>query len=65
MSQKTFNTLAGVVFSVVAVLHLFRLMFRWEAVIGEWAVPAWVSALALVLSGYVALSAFKLRKSGT
>ena len=62
MSQKTFNTLAGVVFVVVAVLHLFRLLFRWEAVIGGWAVPTWVSGLALVLSGYLALSACKLRK---
>jgi len=62
MSQKTFNTLAGVVFVVVAVLHLSRLLFQWEAVIGGWAVPTWVSALALVLSGYFALSAFKLRK---
>ena len=62
MNQKSFNTFAGVVFLVVAVLHLFRLLFRWEAVIGGWVVPTWVSALALVLSGYLARSAFKLRK---
>ena len=62
MKQKTFTTVAGLVFSVIAVLHLLRLFLHWEAVIGGWAVPAWVSALALVLSGYLAYSAFTLRK---
>ena len=62
MNQKTFNTVAGVVFLVVAVLHLCRLLFRWDAIIGGWVVPTWASGLALVLSGYLALSACKLRK---
>lgn len=62
MNQKAFNTLAGIVFVGVAVFHLLRLLFRWDAVIGGWAVPTWVSGLALVLSGYLALSACKLRK---
>lgn len=63
MSQKAFNTLVGVVFVVIAVLHLARLVFRWDAVIGGWGLPMWVSALALVLSGYLAVSAFQLRTS--
>ena len=62
MKQKTFTTIAGLVFSVIAVLHLLRLLLHGEAVIGGWAVPMWVSALALVLSGYLAYSAFTLRK---
>lgn len=63
MRQKAFNTMTGVVFVVIAVLHLIRLVFRWDAVIGGWELPMWVSALALVLSGYLALAAFQLRKS--
>ena len=62
MNQKTFNAVAGVVFLVVAGLHLCRLLFRWDAIIGGWAVPTWVSGLALALSGYLALSACKLKK---
>ncbi|MBI2884774.1 MAG: hypothetical protein HYY15_01205 [Candidatus Omnitrophica bacterium] len=61
MKQKTFNRVAGDVFLVVAVLHLCRFVFRWDAVIGGWVVPMWVSALALVLAGYLALAAFRLR----
>ena len=60
MTQKTFTLTAGVIFALVAVLHLLRLMFGWQAVIGGWDVPTWVSCLALVLSGYLAYSSFKL-----
>jgi hypothetical protein len=62
MTQKTFTRTAGVIFVLVAVLHLLRLLLGWEAVIGGWDVPMWVSGLALVLSAYLAYSAFRLRK---
>ena len=62
MNQKTFNTLAGLVFAVVGALHLLRILFRWDAVINGWTAPMWVSVLAVIVAGYLALSAFKLRK---
>ena len=62
MQQKTFTTITGILFSLIAVLHLLRLLLHWDAVIGGWAVPTWVSGLALVLSGSLAYSAFTLRK---
>ena len=62
MSQKSYITVTGAVFFVIAVLHLLRLLLGWGAVIGGWNVPSWVSCLALVLSGYLAYSAFKLSK---
>ena len=62
MNQKTFTVTAGVIFALVAILHLLRLLFRWQATIGGWNVPTLVSCLALVLSGYLAYCAFKLSK---
>ena len=62
MNQKTFTLTTGVIFTLIAVLHILRLLFGWQAVIGGWNVPTWVSGLALVLSGYLAYSAFRLRK---
>lgn len=62
MNQKTFTLTVGVVFSIIAVLHALRLLFGWQAVIGGWNVPTWLSGLALVVSGYLAYTAFKLRK---
>ena len=62
MSQKTFFLISGVVFSLVAVLHALRLALSWEAVIGGWIVPSWVSGVALLVAGYMAYTAFSLSK---
>ena len=60
MNQKTFTLTAGVGFSLLTVLHALRLLFGWEAVIGGWNVPLWVSWVAIALSGYLAYTGFKL-----
>jgi hypothetical protein len=62
MTQRTFNVVAGVIFTLVAVLHALRLLLGWEAVIGGWDVPRWVSWIALALAGYLAYSAFTVKK---
>jgi len=62
MTQRAFNQVAGMIFLAVAVLHLLRLVFRWEAVIGGWMVPGWVSIVALIVAGYLAWVGFTLRK---
>ena len=63
MNQKTFVRTAGVVFSLVAVLHALRLLLGWDAVIGGWSVPMWLSWLALAVAGYLAYTAFNVHKS--
>ena len=60
MSQKTFTRIAGLVFSLVALLHALRILLTWDAVIGGWSVPLWVSWAALAVSGYLAYTAFRL-----
>lgn len=62
MTQKTFTLTAGVIFALVAVLHVLRLILGWKALIGGWHVPTWISCLALVLFGYLAYTAFTLGK---
>ncbi len=62
MSQKTFLKTAGTIFAVVGALHVLRLLLGWEAVIGGWDVPRWVSGLAAVLTGYLSYTAFTLAK---
>ena len=62
MKQKTFIQVAGLIFSVIALLHGLRLLLGWHAVIGAWQVPAWVSWLALAASGYLASTAFRCGK---
>ena len=62
MSQKAFLKTAGAIFTLVGVLHVLRLLLGWEAVIGGWEVPHWVSGLAAVLAGCLGYTAFKLAK---
>ena len=63
MNQKTFFFVSGIIYSAVAVLHALRLVYRWEAIIGGWAMPMSISVIALVVAGFLAYSAFGLSKS--
>ena len=58
MTQRAFNTVAGTIFLLVAILHALRLLFRWHASIGSWIVPMWVSWAGLALAGFLAYAAF-------
>ena len=63
MSQKTFLTVSGTIFSVIAFLHLARLVAGWPAHIGTVDVPMWLSGISVVIAGYLAFSAFRLRRT--
>lgn len=62
MNKKTFLTVVGVIFSVIAILHLLRAVLGWNAVIGTFSVPMWLSWVAVVVAAFLAYSAFKLAK---
>jgi len=59
MDRKTFLLVAGVIFAVVALVHLTRIAMGWPVVIGSWTMPMWVSWIGLAVAG--ALSLFGLR----
>ena len=61
MKQKTFLQAAGVIFSLIAVLHLLRLVFQWPAEIAGWAVPMWFSVVALLVAVYLGMTAFRMK----
>ncbi len=54
MEQRTFVIVAGVFFALVALFHLTRIWLGWPAVIGGWAVPMWLSWVALIVAGGLA-----------
>lgn len=62
MKQKTFNQLAGIIFTIATILHLSRLIFGWEAIIADWQIPIWVNVVGVVTAGYLAYISFKLQK---
>lgn len=54
MDPKNYSLITGIIFLVIALLHAARIVYSWDATIGGWAVPLWLSWLALVISGYLA-----------
>jgi hypothetical protein len=58
MTQKSFTLTVAVIFVVVAILHLFRIVFQWDAVIGGWVVPRWVSWIAVIFAAYFGYEGF-------
>ena len=62
MSQKTFSVVAGLIFFLIAVMHGLRLALKWEVVLNGWSVPMWVSAVAIVITAYLAFEGLKLSR---
>jgi hypothetical protein len=60
MSRKTFSTVAGAIFTLVALFHLIRLFEDWPVIIGDWSVPKSLSWVALIVAGGLALLGFRL-----
>jgi len=60
MSQSTYIKISGWIFGIIAVLHAARLVLGWEAVIGGFVLPLWLSGVAIIIAGYLAYQAMKL-----
>jgi hypothetical protein len=59
MDRKTFCMLAGIIFTLVALFHLVLIFMEWPVIIGDWRVPKWVSWVALIVAGGLALFGFR------
>jgi hypothetical protein len=55
MDEKRFSLVAGIIFALVALLHLVRIFMEWPVLIGHWSIPMWASWIALVVAGGLAL----------
>jgi hypothetical protein len=65
MKEKSFLTLVGIIFGLVALLHLCRLLFEANTtfIVFSWPVPLWISVVGLVVGAFLSYTAFRLRKS--
>jgi hypothetical protein len=53
MKRRLYCIIAGIIFIVIALIHLFRIVYDWKVVIGPWRAPEWISWAALVVAGYL------------
>jgi hypothetical protein len=63
MDTKTFSLVAGLIFALVALLHLVRIFEEWLVIIGDWSVPKSVSWVALIVAGGLALLGLRLSRN--
>ena len=53
--MKPFTMIAVVVFSLIAVMQLLRFVLGWEVTVNGMTVPLWLSAVAFVIAGGLAV----------
>jgi hypothetical protein len=58
--QQSFSLLAGIIFTIIALLHLLRIIYGWDPVVEGWTVPQWISWVALIVSGYLGYEGLRL-----
>lgn len=54
--------IALIVFGVIALLHLLRSIFGWQAAIGRFNVPLYFSYIAVAVAGYLSWQMYKASK---
>jgi hypothetical protein len=62
MGTTTYLRISGIVFGLVALLHLLRLFYGWQVWISDVVVPVWLSWVGFAFAG--ALSAWAFRLTG-
>jgi hypothetical protein len=60
--ERKFLLLGGTVFTLVALLHLSRIFFGWDFVIGSWAAPYWLNGVGAVITAFLAYTSFHFAK---
>ena len=62
MTTKGYLLATAVLFSVIAVLHVLRIVYRWPVSIDGWSPDLWVSWAGVVLAGFLAWQGFRLAR---
>jgi hypothetical protein len=62
LNSKQFYAASGIIFFVVACLHLLRLFNHSVFIVGSWHVPRLISWIAVFAAGYLAYCAYDLHE---
>jgi len=62
MNYKNYFFISGVLFGLVALLHLWRAFNSLPLVVGTWELPVWLSWVAFIIVGFLSYWGFKLSR---
>ena len=60
--MKNYILVSGVLFAAIALAHVLRLLYQWPMQVDQLEIPHWPSAIAIVVTGGLAIWAFRLAK---
>lgn len=58
-TERTLLRLVGLIFLIIALVHLLRLAFGWNLIVGEANIPMWLSWLGVIIPAYLSYCAFR------
>ncbi len=56
--EQQYLLIVGTLLTLVAIVHILRLFFAFEVVIGTWVVPLWLSWFGVIITSYLAYASF-------
>lgn len=62
MNSKIYFKVTAIIFLIIALLHLFRIIYGIEAIFGGWNVPLHFSWIGFVVASFLSYFGFKLLK---
>jgi len=60
MNERSYCVISGIIFIIIAFVHLLRIIYSWDGVIAGWPVPKWISWAALLIAGYLGYEGLRL-----
>lgn len=58
-TERGLLKLVGVIFLIIALVHLLRLAFGWSLIVGEANIPLWLSWLGVIIPAYLSYCSFR------
>ena len=62
MTARTYFLATAILFSVIALVHLVRIILGWEATVAGWPLPMWLSWAAIVVTAVIAFYGLRLAR---
>ncbi len=62
MTARAYFLATAILFSVIALVHLVRIILGWEATVAGWPVPMWLSWAAIVVTAVIAFYGLRLAR---
>jgi hypothetical protein len=60
---KPFTLIAALIFTVVAVIHVYRLFTGFDVILGSHEIPMWVSYVGVLVPGLLAIMLLRESRS--